>query len=198
MKRPENEKTRELTQKLYDKSIKGEERRRLADELAKERYRLDKRKPMSHKAYAAGNIGVGLLVMAVGVLYFIGAAGGIEGLEINHGIQMGTDAFRFYMIFYGMLTVLMLFVSIISQCFKKEPDDEMSRYDKGRAAVTAAYSTLAVCALLYLFIEKFTDDIVFGKEVLLFALLFITGLYMVSDAVAFLIYEMKSGSTEDE
>ena len=192
MKRPENEKTRELTQKLYDKSIKGEERRRLADELAKERYRLDKRKPMSHKASAVGSIVFGVLAMALGAVYFIGIS---HSADMNGG-SLNTDTFC-YMI-YGLILLMMIGVSVASTFFKKEPDDEMSRYDKCRAASNAAPATMAFGTLLYLFLDTYTGDIQFGKEVLFVTLLFISGMYMVIAWAGFLVYEMKSGSTEDE
>lgn len=187
----ENEKIAALKAKYQDKSLSRNERQQIMQELVRERYKIDKRKPISQRAMAKRNMLAGLIAVLAGAGYFAVEAFGISGTNSEIAV-----------ISVIAVTVIGLFSWMIIPMVghKPEPDDEFSKHNKlkaGSIAVELMGSTgVAAC---FIASAAFPETITIKSSALMFIMYIVIGLYCFTYYAAFLKLEGKPDhESEDE
>lgn len=186
-----NEKIAALKAKYKDKSLSRSERQQVAEELVREMYKIDKRKPISQRAVAKRYMVSGLIAMLAGVGYFI-----YEGLEISGtNAETAVNALVFIAAF-GLLCWLVVPIA----AHKHEPDDEFSKHNKLKAGSIAGELT-GVTGVIACFVASsvLPEVVTVNRESFYFIMYIVIGLYYFTYYAAFLKLEGKPGEEgEDE
>lgn len=129
----ENTTLKELYAKYSKPNMTREERQELMDKIARERYKLDKRKPITQKGQALSNLICGIVIILEAVF-------GTFGKKLIG--ETGVDVF----FILAIITVVVL--AALTSRYKKEPADELAKELMTKAAAYSAYVPIALITLI--------------------------------------------------
>lgn len=115
----DNNKVRELYQKLHSKNLTRAERKDIMEEIKREQYRTDPRKPISQKGQAVCNAICGLLLMVCAIVNEI-----IKGKALSDNYTVYRTIAN--LVFATALGAAIVMV-VIQTRRKNEPADELSK-----------------------------------------------------------------------
>lgn len=183
----ENEKIIRLREKYKDKTLSRSERQQAAEEITREMYKLDKRKPISQRAMAKRHMLAGLIAVLAGAGYFAVEAFGISGTNAEIA-ALSLIA----------VTVIGLFCWMIIPMVghKREPDDEFSKQNKLKAGSIAGELTGSAAVVACFIASSVLPDVVaVNRESFYFIMYIVIGLYCFTYYAAFLKLD---GSPDEE
>lgn len=187
----ENEKIASLKAKYKDKTLTRSERQQVAEELVRETYKIDKRKPISQRAMAKRHMAAGLIAMLAGVGYFIYEGLGISGTSAETAVNA-----LVFIAAFGLLCWLIVPIA----AHKPEPDDEFSKQNKLKAGSIAGELTgFTAVAACFIASSVLPEVVTVNRESFYFIMYIVIGLYCFTYYAAFLKLEGKPDyESEDE
>ena len=129
----ENITLKELYAKYSKPNMTREERQELMEKINLERYKMDKRKPITQKGQALTNLICGIIIVLESVF-------GAFGKKLIG--KTGVDVF-----FILAVITLVLLVALTSR-YKKEPADELAKELMTKAAAYSAYVPIIIIAVI--------------------------------------------------
>ena len=148
----ENERMKEIRKMLEDKSLGRARRQRLSDEYAWEKYREDKRRPLSKELSVISGLILGPMLIAIGIVV-VWAMSHMQ--EYDASTEM--TVFRLFM---GAFAAFVVTEMIPSMIFKTEPSDEMMQNNKLRSLLAALVVLLFAGVIVGGAMERYTKDAV--------------------------------------
>lgn len=127
-----SDKLKSIDQRLKSKTLSRFERRELMEERKLEKYRLDRRKPISIKGVEVCNLVIGLMIIAACAVAQL-TQGSVSKSSLNGGNI-------FFIFYFSVLLVLLVLYSL----HKKEPADELCKELMYKATNFAAISAVVV------------------------------------------------------
>ncbi|MBP3272187.1 MAG: hypothetical protein J6M17_08185 [Ruminococcus sp.] len=188
-----NNKIERLKKKLSDKTLKRSERSELMNELYRERYKIDPRKPISVRKQKILDAVMNLILGAE--FMFMGISGMMDLNHTHHQLNL--------IISIGWLAALIGLSVIYTHTtakYKKEPEDELSAKNTSKAYATG-YTIMSLVVLLAAFVYfdiSGQDVFYFRRNFAVFLIAGYTFLTRVVCNVIFLILEGKEDSEEEE
>lgn len=129
----ENTSLKELYAKYSKPNMTRAERQELMEKIARERYKIDKRKPITQKGQALTNLICGIIIVLEAVF-------GAFGKKLIG--KTGVDIF-----FILAIITLVVLVALTSR-YKKEPADELAKELMTKATAYSAYVPIIIVALI--------------------------------------------------
>lgn len=181
MKIIETEKTLKLKEKMKDKSLSSSERQGILEEIYRERYKADPRKPITQRSYTKRSMVAALLMLAAGLSFFIAEGMGVFGSRYEDVIS--------FVVFIVFASVFAVTTVPAFRC-KLEPDDESSKANKLKAN-SVAMGILAILVMLVCFVfdSYLPEEIVINKKAITFGAFTVGGLYYFLYCLFFLKFD---------
>lgn len=187
----DNNKIRTLYQKLQTKTLTRAERRDIMEEIKREEYRLDKRKPISQKGQATCNLIIGLLIVVTEIVGRL-TQGAARTSSIN-----GVDVF-----FIAGLLIIAAMAVILSRR-KNEPADELSKDLMLKATSLAGIVSIAAlfvfgCVMHLAGNYKYPEPLNFGYDDVLILTMAQAGIYLAAKNAIYLWLDRTPMSDDEE
>lgn len=186
-----SDKLRSIEQRLKSKTLSRFERRELMEERKLEKYRLDRRKPMSVKGVEICNLVSGLLVIALCVIAYFTHIFAIENSSNADDVVI--------VIYYIIVMLLVVFYSF----HKKEPADELSKELMYKAINFSSIASVAVlfaagAAVSLVGNYIYPEPMYFTYEEFMYIAFAIVGFFFASKSAAYLWLDRTPASDDEE
>lgn len=186
-----SDKLKSIDQRLKSKTLSRFERRELMEERKLEKFRLDRRKPMSVKGVEVCNLVSGLLIIAICMIAYF------TKIFVTESSSNADDAVM--VIYYVTIMILAVFYSL----HKKEPADELSKELMYKAinfssvaSVVVLFAAGAAASLVGNY--KYPEPMYFTYEEFTYMAFAMVGFFLTAKSAAYLWLDRTPASDDEE
>lgn len=187
----DNNKISLLNQELRSKKLSRAERKEIMEEIYREKYKTDPRKPISQKGQAICNLILGLLII---VTEIVG--------KLTQGAERKSD-FNGGDVYFIVALFIVAIVVVISSVRKSEPADELSKELMLKATSWAGTISIAALFLFGCVIHlrgnyRYPEPLTFGYDDVIILAMALAGVYLTAKNAIYLWLDRTPESDDEE